>query len=145
MVRQQCRLPSQAQLQLVPEDHTAQEIMEVTASAETSVRVVQVQVPVVVLVWAVAYRSQVRLLRETCLAAALQGVLQEVLVEEDDHEVLEVVEPPDQQDETPQEVQVAAATDPQPTLTMGMTTMSALLGLLGAVPAVPLEDGLQLR
>lgn len=57
------------------------------------------------------------------MALALQGVLQELLVEDDDHEVLEVVELPDQQDEARQEVQLAAATAPQPTLTMGMTTM----------------------
>lgn len=140
MVRQQCRLPSQAHLQLVPEDHTAEEIGGVTASAETSVPGLKVQVPVVVLVWAAAYRLQVHLLWEACLAAALQ----EVLAEEDDHEVLEVVEPPEQQDEAPQEVQLAAATAPHPTLTMGMTTRCALLALLGAAPAVRLEAGLQL-
>lgn len=100
--------------------------------------------PVAVLVWAAAYRSKVRLLWEACLAAALQGVLQEVLVEEDDHEVLEVVEPPDQ-DEAPQEVQLVAATAHQPTLTMGMKTMCALLALLEAAPVVRLEAGLQLR
>lgn len=66
-------------------------------------------------------------------------------MEEDDHEVLGVVEPPDQHDEAPQEVQLVAATAPQPTLTMVMTTMRALLALLGAAPAVRLEDGLQLR
>lgn len=101
--------------------------------------------PVAVLVWAAAYRSKVRLLWEACLAAALQGVLQEVLVEEDGHEVLEVVEPPDQQDEAPQELQLAATTAPQPTLTMGMTKMCTLLALLGASPAVRLEAGLQLH
>lgn len=127
VVRHQCRLPSQAHLELLPEDRTAEEIVEVTAWAEPSVLVVQVQVPVVVLVWAAAYRSQ------------------EVLVEEDDHEVLEVVEHPDQQDEALQEVQLAAAMAPQSTLTMGMTTMCAHLALLGAAPAVRLEAGLQLR
>lgn len=131
VVRHQCRLPSQAHLELLPEDRTAEEIVEVTAWAETSVPVVQVQVPVVVLIWAAAYRSQ--------------GVLQEVLVEEDDHEVLEVVEPTAQQDEAPQEVQLAVAMAPQPTLMMGMTTMCAHLALLGAAPAVRLEAGLQLR
>lgn len=127
VVRHQCLLPSQAHLELLPQDRTAEEIVEVTAWAETSVPVVQVQVPLVVLDWAAAYRSQ------------------EALVEEDDHEVLEVVEPPDQQDEAPQEVQLAATTAPQPTLTMGMTTTCALLALLGAAPAVRLEAGLQLR
>lgn len=77
------------------------------------------------------------------MALALQGVLQELLVEDDDHEVLEVVELPDQQDEAPREVQLAAATAPQPTRTMGMTTMWALLALLGAAPAVRREAGLQ--
>lgn len=127
VVRHQGRLPSQAHLELLPEDRTAEEIVEVTTWAEASVPVVRVQVPVVVLVWAAAYRSQ------------------EVLVEEDDREVLEVAEPPDQQDEAPQEVQLAAAMAPQPTLTMGMTTMCTLLALLGAAPAVRLEAGLQLR
>lgn len=50
VVRHQGRLPSQAHLELLPEDHTAEEVVEVTASAETSVPVVQVHVPVVVLV-----------------------------------------------------------------------------------------------
>lgn len=110
VVRQQVRLPSQAELQEVTEAPT---VLDATVTTKMLVLAVQaptrvVQASVRVLAWARGYR-------------------QEELSVGDDHEAaVELIEPLVGQEESPQEVLAAAVSVPHPSLKIMMMTRDPL-------------------
>lgn len=127
VVRQQVRLPSQAQFQVVTEAHT---VRAATVTTRTLVSGVQaptrvVQASVRVLAWARGYRQE------------------KLLVGDDYESAVELVEPLVVQEESPQEVPVVAISAHHLSLMIMMTTRDALQALREEATAILQEVGLR--